>query len=424
MTALLAAFSLQDKIEQYGAYAGVAAIFGLGVLSLLYFAQAREVKRLREWAGRAPERQAELEARVASEAQRRVTAPAGPATPAPATPAARPATPAPAAPATAAGAAAAAPAAAGPGGGAPPATVPKPATAAPQNGTGESAAVPVPAKPGEPPTPPPTAKEPVKPRTEGEPAEGETAAVPAVTPEKREGPPNGKPAAAPPAPAIPAAAAAGAAAAAARSAAPGSQQPPERAAAPLRAPGASATVPPRTPAARRPTSADDGSRARVAAIVGAVVAVLAVVAVAAVIIFASGGGDKAAQQPNSVASPTPTTGTNAKAPAEPKAAAPRVVRSRYTVAVLNGTTVTGLARQASNRVAARGYKQGTVTTDTGNQARRQTQIFYDSAARPAALDVAKLLGVAAGAVQQMDQNAKALGGGAQVAVFIGADKAQ
>ena len=64
MTALLAAFSLQDKIEQYGAYAGIAAVFGLGVLSLLYFAQAREVKRLREWAGRAPERAAEIEARV------------------------------------------------------------------------------------------------------------------------------------------------------------------------------------------------------------------------------------------------------------------------------------------------------------------------------------------------------------------------
>ena len=46
MTAVLAAFSLQGKIEQYGAYAGVAAVFGLGILSLLYDAQAREVKRL------------------------------------------------------------------------------------------------------------------------------------------------------------------------------------------------------------------------------------------------------------------------------------------------------------------------------------------------------------------------------------------
>src|ERR687889_562899 len=89
MTALLAALSLQAKAEQYGAYAGIAAIFGLGVLSLLYFAQAREVKRLREWAGRAPERDAELQARVTAEAQQRAAAPvAAPAAAAAAKPAA------------------------------------------------------------------------------------------------------------------------------------------------------------------------------------------------------------------------------------------------------------------------------------------------------------------------------------------------
>ena len=56
------AFSLQDQVEKYGAYVGIASFFGLAVLTLLYFAQAREVKRLREWAGRAPERAAEVEA--------------------------------------------------------------------------------------------------------------------------------------------------------------------------------------------------------------------------------------------------------------------------------------------------------------------------------------------------------------------------
>src|SRR6185312_5301571 len=96
MTALAAALSLQDKVEQYGAYAGVAAVFGLGVLSLLYFAQAREVKRLREWAGRAPERAAELEARAIAVAEEKlaaedegvVAAPAGVPVPAAATAAA------------------------------------------------------------------------------------------------------------------------------------------------------------------------------------------------------------------------------------------------------------------------------------------------------------------------------------------------
>src|SRR4051812_11169646 len=182
------ALSISDKIEQYGAYAGFASVLGLAVLSLLYFAQAREVKRLREWAGRAPERAAEQQERVIAEAQRRVGAPVpqqtaapqpGPAqapkpaaapataagqhaqqpagapatpagTPAPATPAGTPApatpagTPAPGAPAVAAGpgapgaagaaaATAAGAAAAKPAGGA--ATVDQPTTIQPAPGT-------------------------------------------------------------------------------------------------------------------------------------------------------------------------------------------------------------------------------------------------------------------------------------------------
>src|SRR4051794_35539910 len=75
MTALAAPLSLQDKVGQYGSYAGVAAVFGLGALSLLYFAQAREVKRLREWAGRAPERAAELEARAIAAAEEKPAVP-------------------------------------------------------------------------------------------------------------------------------------------------------------------------------------------------------------------------------------------------------------------------------------------------------------------------------------------------------------
>src|SRR5204863_6493802 len=94
----LLAFSLQDQVEKYGAYIGIAAFFGLAVLSVLYFAQARELKRLRDWAGRAPERAQEIEARVvaqADELRREPAAPAparsgtvGPAQPVPATAAA------------------------------------------------------------------------------------------------------------------------------------------------------------------------------------------------------------------------------------------------------------------------------------------------------------------------------------------------
>jgi LytR cell envelope-related transcriptional attenuator len=43
-------------VQEIGAVAGWAAVVGLAVLSALYLSQARDVKRLREWAGRAPER--------------------------------------------------------------------------------------------------------------------------------------------------------------------------------------------------------------------------------------------------------------------------------------------------------------------------------------------------------------------------------
>ena len=72
---LILAFSLQDQVEKYGAYVGLAAFIGLAVLTLLYFAQARELKRLRDWAGRAPERAAELQERVVAQAEAALQAP-------------------------------------------------------------------------------------------------------------------------------------------------------------------------------------------------------------------------------------------------------------------------------------------------------------------------------------------------------------
>jgi phage shock protein PspC (stress-responsive transcriptional regulator) len=50
---------LVEVIEQIGAFAGLAAFIGLAVLALLSFAHGRDIRRLREWAGSAPERDAE-----------------------------------------------------------------------------------------------------------------------------------------------------------------------------------------------------------------------------------------------------------------------------------------------------------------------------------------------------------------------------
>ena len=66
-----------EIIEQIGAYAGLAAIVGLALLSALYFSQARDVRRLREWAGKAPERTSEPAAQAPRVEPRPVPRPPG-----------------------------------------------------------------------------------------------------------------------------------------------------------------------------------------------------------------------------------------------------------------------------------------------------------------------------------------------------------
>jgi hypothetical protein len=48
-----------ELIKEIGAFAGLAAFIGLALLAMLAFSQARDIRRLREWAGSAPERDAE-----------------------------------------------------------------------------------------------------------------------------------------------------------------------------------------------------------------------------------------------------------------------------------------------------------------------------------------------------------------------------
>ncbi|HEV7563333.1 MAG TPA: LytR C-terminal domain-containing protein [Solirubrobacterales bacterium] len=48
-----------DLIKEIGSYAGLAAFLGLGILALLSFAHGRDIRRLRDWAGSAPERDTE-----------------------------------------------------------------------------------------------------------------------------------------------------------------------------------------------------------------------------------------------------------------------------------------------------------------------------------------------------------------------------
>lgn len=60
-----------ELIKQIGAFAGLASFIGLALLALLSFTQGRDIRRLREWAGSAPERDSERkEATSAVAAQR------------------------------------------------------------------------------------------------------------------------------------------------------------------------------------------------------------------------------------------------------------------------------------------------------------------------------------------------------------------
>jgi hypothetical protein len=149
-----------------------------------------------------------------------------------------------------------------------------------------------------------------------------------------------------------------------------------------------------------------------------------VIAVAAILLF-GGGGDKPKPKPNTVAPPSSSAQSDGGASSgSTKKAAPKLNRGATTVAVLNGTTVTGLAREASTKVIGKGYREGVVTNDQTNQQHPVTEVFYEPNAKTAALDVAKILGVKAANVKPMDANARVLADRAQVAVFVGADKAQ
>jgi LytR cell envelope-related transcriptional attenuator len=65
-------------VDKYGPIVGIVAFVGLAVLAFLLFLQARDVRRLREWAGRAPERAAEAAVAQVAAAEVRQEAVEGP----------------------------------------------------------------------------------------------------------------------------------------------------------------------------------------------------------------------------------------------------------------------------------------------------------------------------------------------------------
>jgi hypothetical protein len=413
---VLFAFSMEDQVEKYGAYVGIAAFFGLAVLSLLYFSQARELKRLREWAGRAPERAQELEQRVVAQAAASVAggrrpdqaaAAQGTGTGALAPPrrlAEMPAqTAAGGATATAVGVAertgtnGAGPVPAlGPGG-----TVP----AGRVNGSPEVAEEQAPEEPGE---------------TRAFDAAEAAAAT--------GGPPPAAPAPAGSAPAGDATASAPAPAPVPR-ATPAQRVGVAPKPAPLRETQPSATTRssggggrrPAAPAARRAPARSGGGRSAgtIALLVGLAVLILGGGAFVGSQLL---GGDDTPPPPNQAAPPSSTsTGTSGNGQSSGGDTASTPPKAETNVAVLNGTTFTGLAGRLADEVAGDGYQRGTTQTNTRDQTIEQSVVFYADGYRNAARNVGKLLSI--DQAEPLDSETAAVAPGANVVVLAGADQA-
>jgi hypothetical protein len=374
---VLFAFSLQDQVEKYGAYVAIACFFGLAVLSLLYFAQARELRRLRDWAGRSPEFEwDEMERRVLSLESRRA-APQRAAAPVPA-------------PAMATNGAhklkpeqVAALAFARAAGVAEPPHPPKPA-AAPAAPVAQPAAVAVQ-------DPPETA------------VEAPPTPQPAGAPEPVTGNGNGTGPGDVPAPLTPA----------------GRRAPaqPLRRQAPTPAP---ARRMPTGPPARRETSTRS-----VILIVLLGVVVLAGVAFGAKTLL---GGDDGNTPPPQNHVIDPSTGkqtsggdggssSKAKTPATPP-------RAQRTVLVFNGTPTPLLAATMKDQLVTAGYADGKVAAadDPNGRGVTTSTVFYARGATAQARDVARVLHISSDQVKPIDATLQASAQHHSVVVELGADK--
>ncbi len=371
MESIPLAFSIHNFISSVGADAGFAAIIGLAVLVLLYFAHARETANLREEAALLTQRLIQAEARVAQLSRGQpATAPAAAAV------AARPVavgSPAPgASPFAPAGVGA--PALAAATRVVPLARVAAEPAAAPQAPQSEPAESQVPAT-ATPAAIPQPAEAAIPQPVEHVAFERERAASPVAAP----------------APAT-VAGANGAGHEPAVASSPVAAQeplPPLRQPSRPGGPPGGAQLPPLRPPAPRRSRLGRG----LAILIGAV----GVAAVIAVLLIATSGGSS--NPKTTSAAPT----TNVPSPHKPKRAAAPFLPSSVTVAVLNGTNINQLAHTIGAKLAAVGYKEGMLQT-AANQSESTTIVSYFPGAndRIDAVHVAAALKLNPSSVQPID----------------------
>lgn len=96
----------------------------------------------------------------------------------------------------------------------------------------------------------------------------------------------------------------------------------------------------------------------------------------------------------------------------------RVVPSEVTVAVLNGTSVPGLAGKVGDDVEAKGFRLGEITNS--EEPAERSLVLYERGHEREARSVGKQIGV--DRLEQLDGSSRRLGGGADVVVIAGADR--
>jgi hypothetical protein len=411
MNSLTLALSLSNSFTKVGAIAAFAALVGIALLSLLVFSQAREIKRLREWAGRAPERAAEREQRISADASVRAQRERVSAQTAPAARVIPRATPLVSAPVSAA--------------------VSTAAAAAASAGTSTVAAAP----PGPSVPVAPAAHEPEAPELSPseaqtpEPSESNTSDAETSDPQADEAAAAAGPANSTPAPATAAARAGGAAGRAPLPPAPATpapaEAPPPRAAAPVAAVRRTVSIPAKPPViAARSNSQPDSApkyykrerspRRATALIVGG-----AIVAVALLVLLLSalrGGGSSHPVNATPAGEVSSRSGrTHARG--EGRASSP----ADTSVTVLNGTSTAGLAHHLAADLQQSGYTRAAASAGVPSGTHPSTVVEYSSGHRPDARRVAKALNVTR--VQPIDSSTVALAGSATVVVIAGADQA-
>ena len=142
------------------------------------------------------------------------------------------------------------------------------------------------------------------------------------------------------------------------------------------------------------------------------------------IVFAGAVAAAAAVVVAVLALSSPAPQPAASPPTQPPQTTPVTPQAPVTLAVLNGTTITGLARAAADDLTRFGYDEPKVTNDTTNPTRARTTVYYEPGHRADALGVASCLHIGFERVMAMEANARALADRADVAIFIGADRAR